>query len=331
MELALTPAKKSFVKFVSPLIGATLFVLALWFLKRQLANYSLADVSAQLKLIPLSRLGLAFAFTALNYFSLTLFDYLGSLYVKAEIPYRKVALASFVSYSISQNVGFTALTGTPFRLRVYGASGVPPLKTALIVAFCGFTFWLGFLIFGGALFLGQPGFLAGLFSFSPVILRIFGGSFLALVAAYLFFSWRGPVSMRVFKWRFTLPRFGIAAAQVACAFLDWLSVGTVLYFLFPEQLPFTYAAFLGVFLLAQTGVFTSQVPGGIGVFESVFIGCLSPAVPAATVLSSLIAFRAIYYLLPFALSVAIIGFCETAGRRKKRRHGGNLNEPNAGG
>lgn len=318
MEPSAVPAKKNLMAYLGPLVGLTLFLLALWFLKRQLGRYSWEEVEAELKRIPLSRLGLALVFTAVSHFVLTLYDYLGSLYVGANLAYRRAALASFVSYAVSHNVGFSAVTGAPFRLRVYGKSGVHPLKTAMIIGFCGLSFWLGFLTFGGSLFVTQAGFLAGLFAFSPAILRLAGLGFLSLIAAYLFLAWKGVASVKIVKWRLTPPRFGLAAAQVACSVADWLSVGTVLFFLFPEDMPLTYFAFLGVFVLAQVSVFTSQVPGGIGVIESVFIGCLSPTVPATVVFGALIAYRVIYYLLPFGLSVAIIGVSEIAGKKKKR-------------
>lgn len=317
MKPAEAPTKKSAMTYLGPLVGLALFGLALWFLKRQLGRYSWADVAMELKRIPLLRLGLALTFTAVSHFVLTLYDYLGSLYVGASVPYRRAALASFVSYAISHNVGFSAVTGAPFRLRVYGKSGVHPLKTALIIGFCGLSFWLGFLTFGGSVFVTQAPFLAGLFGFSPAILRLAGVGFLMLVSAYLFLAWKNVSAVKIFKWRLSPPRFGLAAAQVACSVADWLSVGTVLFFLFPVDMPLTYFAFLGVFVLAQVSVFTSQVPGGIGVIESVFIGCLSPAVPATAVFGALIAYRAIYYLLPFGLSVAIIGVSEIAGRKKK--------------
>ena len=55
---------------------------------------------------------------------------------------------------------------------------------------------------------------------------------------------------------------------------------------------------MGLFAIAQTtGVF-SQVPGGIGVFESVFLLALPDAVDKANIFGALLAYRIIYYVLP---------------------------------
>ena len=55
---------------------------------------------------------------------------------------------------------------------------------------------------------------------------------------------------------------------------------------------------MGLFAIAQsTGVF-SQVPGGIGVFETVFLIALPDSVDKANIFGALLAFRIIYYVLP---------------------------------
>jgi uncharacterized membrane protein YbhN (UPF0104 family) len=62
------------------------------------------------------------------------------------------------------------------------------------------------------------------------------------------------------------------------------------------NIPFT--TFIGLFVIAQTtGVF-SQVPGGIGVFESVFMLALPDTIDKANIFGALLAYRIIYYVLP---------------------------------
>ena len=50
----------------------------------------------------------------------------------------------------------------------------------------------------------------------------------------------------------------------------------------------------------------STVPGGVGVFESMML-VLLPTVARDGLLGALLAYRAIYYLLPFAIALALLG------------------------
>lgn len=54
----------------------------------------------------------------------------------------------------------------------------------------------------------------------------------------------------------------------------------------------------------------SNVPGGVGVFETVVILLLSGQLPADAVLAALLAYRIVYYLLPFAVAAGLLLFHE---------------------
>ena len=72
---------------------------------------------------------------------------------------------------------------------------------------------------------------------------------------------------------------------------------------------------LGAFIVAQMSGLISHVPGGLGVFETVVLLFLSDRIPKPAILGTLLVYRAIYYLLPFAVSVVMIGVYEVHQRR----------------
>jgi phosphatidylglycerol lysyltransferase len=88
----------------------------------------------------------------------------------------------------------------------------------------------------------------------------------------------------------------------------------VLHLLLPGGAP-PFPALLGLFVAAQIAGLASQVPGGLGVFESVILATLSPAVPPHALLGSLVAYRALYYLGPFLVAFALLAANELALRR----------------
>jgi phosphatidylglycerol lysyltransferase len=111
------------------------------------------------------------------------------------------------------------------------------------------------------------------------------------------------------------PGPALAMAQVGTSAVDWALAGAVLYALLPYAPGLSFALFLGVFLMAQAIGILSYVPGGIGVFDTVIILLLRPYVAPADVLSALVAYRGIYYFLPFAAAAATLGAYELRHRQ----------------
>lgn len=79
--------------------------------------------------------------------------------------------------------------------------------------------------------------------------------------------------------------------------------------------------FLAIFMLAQIAGLLSQVPGGLGVFETVMVLMLREFLPSPQVLGPLLAFRALYYLLPLLVALALMAGHEIADRRRKKTSG----------
>jgi uncharacterized membrane protein YbhN (UPF0104 family) len=99
--------------------------------------------------IPRWRLLLGVLCTAASYGLLTGYDALACRYLVQALRYRQIALASFVGYAFSHNVGASFLGGGAIRYRLYSSWGLSASEIATIVAFNGITFWLGFLLLTG--------------------------------------------------------------------------------------------------------------------------------------------------------------------------------------
>ncbi|MDZ4224831.1 MAG: rhodanese-like domain-containing protein, partial [bacterium] len=96
---------------------------------------------------------------------------------------------------------------------------------------------------------------------------------------------------------------------------------TVFYVLLPADSGVSYLTILSVLLLAQLASLASQVPAGLGVLESVVMLFLSPMIAASTLFGALLAYRAIYFLLPFCIAILMLLVHETRLRgRKTMKH-----------
>jgi len=312
--------RKSLLQSAGYLISLVLFVVAILVLHHELRRYHLGDIIAELKAVRLTFLGLAVLLTFLDYWVLTAYDTLALRYIRHRLGYPKTALASFIGYVFSHNM--TIIGGSTARYRIYSALGVSAGEVARLVIFCGLTFWLGFFTIGGIVFISEPREIPAALHIPFATVRPVGIVFIAVVATYLIAIAlrRRPLTIR--GWEFAIPPVPISAGQIAIASLDWLLACGVLYALLPAAAKLTYIEFVGIFMLAQAAGLLSYVPGGLGVFEAVILLLLSDRLEKPTIVSCLVLYRLIYYLLPFAVGTILLTVYELAAKKRDLREAG---------
>lgn len=294
----------------STLFGLLLLVLSLWAIANELREYNYRDILNSLAAIPKSRLSWAIWLTVLGYLVMIGYDILGFSYINRSLSWNKIALTNFISSAFSNTIGFALLTGSAIRYRFYAIWGVSAVAIAQVIAFANFTFWLGMFAVAGLLFLINPLKIPTQLHLPFATVRPIGVIFILLVAAYLLGSIfiKQPLIIRGQEFRF--PSFKISLAQIAISSFDWILAAAVLYALLPSNTPFSYLDFLGIYLLAMFAGVVSNVPGGLGVFETIILLILSSKVSGAAILSSLLAYRGVYYFLPLLLAAGLLGLYE---------------------
>jgi len=294
------------LRHLRSLLSVLLFGAALWIVRHSLAGYQYRDVVHGLAMLSWQRIGLATLFTASSYLALAWCEALALRYIAHPLGWRGVATSAFVSNAFTNSVGLASLGGAPIRLRFLSAWGYSPLEVLQVVVFASLTRLVGFSALAGLIFLWQPVPLQSAFRPPLETLRPIGALCLLAVAAYLGWTiWR-PASLRIGGTAFRAPRPSLAAEQLAASSLDWACSAAVLWALLGSFGAISFSQVLGAFLLAQASGYASSVPGGLGVFESVFLLLLPAGVPAAMGAAALLGFRVIYYLLPLGLSALLI-------------------------
>ena len=302
-----------------PLLGVSLFLLAFWVLHLELKNYQYHDIARSLRQVPAVGLLLAFALTLLNYLVLTGYDSLALRYIRHALVYRKIALASFVGYAFSNNIGLSMIAGSSVRYRLYSAWGLTTPEITKVVAFYTLSLWLGLSAMGGAVFLVAPPPISQGLPIAAVPIRLVGAVLLALLGGYLLWSLLRKKPLTIRGWEFPVPSFRLSLAQIAVSCLDWILAGCVLYVLLPAAPNLTFPVFLSIYLFGQIAGLVSQVPGGLGVFEGALVLLLPKELPTSSVVASLLAYRAIYYLLPLCISGLLLGAYEVLERKEGTR------------
>ena len=309
--------KRRLLKLLPVAMGAALFLAALWVLYHELRKYPPESILRSLEAIPAQAILLAFLLSAANYLILIQFDALAFRSIGEHLPYRRIMLAAFVGYALSNNAGFNTISGSSVRYRFYAAWGVPGGEIFRVIVFYSLTFWVGLFWLGGTLFLFQPMDIPAALRIPFDTVRPLGAILLLLGVAYLVLCALARKSLHLWRLEIALPSLRMAVFQIVLAALDWMLVSAVLYALLQPADRIPYLSFLGIFMLAQIAGLVSQVPGGIGVFETVIVLLLREILPSPQILGALLAFRAIYYLLPLVVALVLMGVHEIVEKRGK--------------
>ncbi|MGC9322205.1 MAG: lysylphosphatidylglycerol synthase domain-containing protein [Kosmotogaceae bacterium] len=291
-----------------PFLGIVLFSVSIYVLVRELSRYTVNDIVAKVGEVPASRLVIAVFLTFLTYLNLSLYDLIASRRAGVRLKFTSTALVSFVGYAFSKNIGFTFLSGTSVRFRLYGKWGVAGGKILAIIILNYLTFWLGFFALSGILFTLWPPVLQSAVTVPFGSLKAIGIASAGIYLLYVIVVSFRKRPLRIKGRNFTLPGKSFTLVQTGISILDWLLSAGVLFMLLPPEIG--YLEVLGVFLLSQFAGLSSQVPGGLGVFEALTIVILSPTLQADTIVAALILFRIIFYLAPFLISLILFGINE---------------------
>jgi phosphatidylglycerol lysyltransferase len=309
--------KLKFLKYTGAFFSLLLFSAALWILHREVQTIHLQHILSELKAIPGKRLWFSAILTVSSYTIMAGYDYLAIRFIKHSLSLIRIALASFIGYAFSNNIGFSMLAGASVRYRLYSNWGLSALEITKVVAFCTLTLWLGFFTLGSMVFVLEPmGIPPG--SYIPFhTTQPLGVLFLGVLTGYVALTafHRQPVHFR--GWEIALPSLPILFSQILVACVDWFLAATVLYTLLPSDLPVSFPHFIGVYLLAQMAGLASQIPGGLGVFETSILMLLPHGVNATQLLGALVAYRGIYYLLPLGVATALLGIQELFRGKEK--------------
>ena len=267
----------------------------------------------------LDQIALAFALSALSYLALTGYDGLALRHLRVKAPYRLTALASFTSYAVSFTLGFPLITGGAVRYWIYGPAGLSAGKVASLTAIAGITFWLGMGLIVGVGFLFEAQAVGEINHFHTLANQLIGLGVIGALIAY--FIW---VALR--RWRakpvifnLALPGPMLTLGQMILGVIDVCSAAGVLYVLLPQGHGLAFLTFCALYSFACMLGIASNAPGGLGVFEATMLKGVGG--PSESVLASLLLFRAIYYLMPFILAMALLGAHEAARRWRSLARG----------
>jgi glycosyltransferase 2 family protein len=279
-------------------------------LYRILRGIAFDEVVAALRATPVHSVLLAGLLVAGAYFTLTFYDLFALRTIgKTHVPYRIAALSGFTSYSVGHNVGVTVLTGGAVRYRIYSAWGLTVIDVAKICFVAGLTFWLGNATVLGLGIAIAPTAASAIDQLPPLLNRIVAIAVLAMLAAYIAWVWHKPRVVGRDDWEVTLPGGPLTLVQIVIGIADLGCCTLAMYVLLPDEPHIAFATVAVIFVTATLLGFASAAPGGLGVFDATMFVALWQ-LDREALLAGLLLFRVLYYIVPFAIALTILGIRE---------------------
>jgi glycosyltransferase 2 family protein len=295
-------------------IAVAAFALAAFLVHRAMQEYTWGEILASLSQISLGHLALGGAFTAGSFLCLTGSEALAVRYTGRVLPYRKIALASFTSLSIGHTLGFAIFSSGAIRYRFYAGWGLSAGDVARIVVFCGMSIAVGLATVGGLAALIRPDLVGETFGIAPAAIVTMGVVLLLAVAVYLVLAAFVHRPIRIHNFELPVPPLPLALAQIAVASTDLLLVSAVLHQMLAATSDIAFLPVAAAYVTANTAGIVSHVPGGLGVIEAILLSL----VPGANAVGALVAFRVIYFLIPFFIGGLVLGASEIVRRHRRK-------------
>jgi hypothetical protein len=275
-----------------------------------LREIALDELFVALQSIDIRDVGLAVLFVAAGYFTLTFYDLFALRTIgRHDVPYRVAALAGFTSYSVGHNVGASIFTGGAVRYRIYSAWGLSAVDVAKICFIAGLTFWLGNATVLGLGILYVPQAASAIDQLPPGLNRGLAIVILLMLVIYVAWVWRTPRQIGRSNWQVMLPGGPLTLVQIGIGIVDLSCCAFAMYMLMPDEPHIGFVSIAVIFVSATLLGFASHSPGGIGVFDATMLIGLWQF-DREDLLAGLLLFRLIYYIVPFALALLILGVRE---------------------
>jgi len=271
------------------LLPIAILALAGWELHRQQAAMDWPALAAAFARIGAPALLLSALATAGSFAGLALIEaWAVRTQARMPVPVATAMAGGAAAHALCHVLGWHAVLGAAVRRRAYAGNGAGAAQlTGILVA-------VGAAVLAGAVVI---------FAITAASLHAQSTGWWIAAGVLLLSFWGSRKSTSTVKrvgWHGLGIRLQRTAAILPVASLEAFAALAALWVLVPAGTFPGWSTFVLTCLLAQAAGVASHVPGGIGVFEAaMLVG--APAETRAGLLAAILAYRAVYGLLPFAL------------------------------
>jgi hypothetical protein len=291
-------------------LSATIILISALVLSYRLRDLDWRAVASAVQAVSPAHVAGAAFFVACGYVTLAMYDWFALRTIGArQVPFRIAALAGATSYAIGHGLGAMVFASAAIRFRIYSRFGVSLIDIAKICFIAGLTFWLGNITALGIGMAYMPDAARAVDQVSSRGNQAIGIAALSALSAYLLWVWsktrvlgRNGSSVTLPSGSMTLLQIGIGLADLSCCSL-------VMYLLMPSLPTVDFVPLAVIVIFGTLLGFASHAPGAIGALDAAMLIGL-PTFDRAELVATLVLYRLLYFVAPFALALAGLGLRE---------------------
>jgi len=314
------------LKRFAPLVWLSIAGLAAWVLVERIEQIDLDQVLLDLRAVPVPIMLVALLCSAGVYTTVGLYEGIAVRIASGRNLRRQAFRTAVIANPLGRAIGVAMASGGALRYRMYAPEGLSIREVGAVILLVAmpYVFGVGWLIDLSLLLHLQDA--ARAFKLPVAIVAVFGVFGLAKDVGWLAFvaSRKEPITIRGQSIR--LPSLRDALAQIAFGLVQISLMTTILYLFMPPELNMTWPAFVAIYCISFVAGQVSNVPAGLGVLEAALF-LLLPHVPPGKLVSAVLAYRAVYELIPLGVALALLLIYETTNKagiiRKRFRTSGS--------
>jgi phosphatidylglycerol lysyltransferase len=299
---------------VQIVVALAFAVIAVRALAREFGGLSWSEVTASLGQITIGQGAAMMLATGIAYCAFATYDRFALRYFDRALSWRRSALSSTTAYAISNVLGVAAFTGNVVRYVLFARWGLGGRDVAIAALATMVVVNLALTLVAGFSLLVAPGLIVEVVGLDAAWAEATGALLLLVAGSLVAIAWFAP--QRLPLGEASLGRHGLTLSlHLLVCVIDYIATAAVLYIILQDSIGVGLLAFVPVFSGAKLLGVMSNIPGGLGVFEAVMAVFLLDA-HSANLAAALISYRVVFYLLPFAVAVLVLG---VRGLKRDRR------------
>jgi uncharacterized membrane protein YbhN (UPF0104 family) len=294
----------------APLLWLSIIAAAGWVLSDRLRAIDFDDIVRALRALPASTVLTSVACSVGCYCLVGVYEGFAVRIATGRRTFLQPFRTAVIANPIGRAIGAALLSGGALRYRMYAAVGLSArqIGAVILLAAMPYALGVGWLIDLSLLFNSPQASKALRLSVDAIVaIGVVGlikdvGWLILVANRKRPFAFRGqPLPLPTLRDTFIQTSFGLAQLSL---------MTTILYLFMPPELNMTWPAFVAIYCIAFVAGQLSNVPVGLGVLEAALL-LLLPQVPPAKLLGAVLAYRAVYEVLPLLVAIALLLIFET--------------------